>query len=277
MSDFQDAKIPIYLDPKDRTLIDSTSEAPVPDEWYPMNGAADRLLKCQEALKDVEQILETYVAAKAKDKRRRRLRAMFVPLHSLCVNIVEVIDQIQTDKTIHSQIPSDTPATLTRLKSLLVNSVPFDRKGKLGMLRNRVSAHYERKMSPTEMRSLLNSTNTTEIGEWLHKAIAILCDLLKLDAYMWRADGPTDDTVIMMCQEPVISVLGVKDGSIQSLKGAYLRKISPRNFIINDIISVTESSQCLFECHSNYRIEKFVEDGEFHWAKSLSLFGSRPE
>ena len=163
--------------------------------------------------------------------------------------------------------------TLTELCSHFVKMVPFDRKGKLGLLRNKVAAHYESSMSPAEMRELLNSTDSTQVGEWLHLAISVLCDLLKLEAYMWNAAGPTDATITIMCQEPILSVLRIEDEKIAGFEGFFMHNVSPRTLVLNVVRSVTEASQCLFERDCQYRINGFVPDSREQWARSLDLKG----
>ena len=269
-NDSESEGIPIYFDHVDRKLVDATSEIDAPEEWHPMNQAADRLLKCREALHDIDEIIESYSNVKASAKKRRRLRAIFVPLHSLCVNLVELLNQIQSDKRVHDRLPVNTGATVAKLRTYFVTHVPFDRKGKLGLLRNRVSAHYESSMSPAAMRDLLNSTDSTEVGEWLHIAIGVLCDTLKLDAYMWTADGPQANSVTMMCQEPIVSVFRIEDSKISGIGGFYLCKTSPRTMLFEDVQRVTESSQCLFERVCRYRISGFVEDCREDWARTLN-------
>jgi hypothetical protein len=267
--DEEDHGFPIYLDPIERSLVDAASGLSDPKEWHPMNGAADRLIKCREALRDIEEVIETFASAKAATKKRRRLRAVFVPLHSLCVNVVELINQIQTDKRVHDRLPLNATAELTRLRSHFVDQVPFHRKGRLGMLRNRVSAHYEASMSPAEMRELLNTTDSTEAGEWIHATIGVLCDLLKLDAYMWSAEGPTEDTITMLCQEPLISVTRLEGNTIVELKSLYMCGKSPRMIMFDQMLELVKLSQCLFERKCQYRISSFYEDAGPHWARSL--------
>jgi hypothetical protein len=276
MSETPQQGIPIYLDPVDRILVDSTAESATPQEWHPSNRAADRLLKCREALNDIQEVIESFSGVKNPTKRRRRLRPIFVPLHALCENLVALMDQIQSDRSIHGRLPPGATSTITKLKSRFVSLVPFDRKGKLGLLRNRVAAHYESSMSPADMRDLLNSTEVTEIGEWLHISIGVLCDLLKLDAFMWNASGPSADTITTMCQEPLISVLKVKDSAIVGFDGFLLCKKSPKMMLFEQIETVATISQCLFERSSDYRIHGFREDDPIDWARMLTPRDSAP-
>jgi hypothetical protein len=77
-------------------------------------------------------------------------------------------------------------------------------------------------MSPAEMRDLYSQTNSTEIGEWLHISISVLCDLLKLDAYIWNAHGPREGTVVILCREPVMSVFEIRDGQLVGIEGFFI-------------------------------------------------------
>jgi len=119
------------------------------------------------------------------------------------------------------------------------------------------------------MRDLLNSTDSTEIGEWLHIALGVLCDAMKLDAFMWSAEGPEKDTITIMCQEPIISVFRIENSRIVGIVGFYLRKLSPKWMVFDQIRKVAESSQCLFERESRYRIAGFYEDSKGQWARSI--------
>ena len=271
MSDDSEGEgIPIYLDPLDRKLVDSTGEVAGPDEWHPSNPAADRLLKCREALHDIQEVLESYRLAKASSKKRRRLRALFVPLHSLSVGIIDLMNQIQSDKTFHDRIPDGATSTITKLRTYFVEHVPFDRKGKLGRLRNKLAAHYETSMSPAEMRDLLNSTDSTEVGEWFHISLGVLCDLIKLDAYSWYAEGPEEGMTTTMCQEPLVSVWRVEDSKMVGLEGMFMCKESPKKSYVEQLQEVAEISQCLFERPCKYRIDGFYQDSGKDWARSLS-------
>jgi hypothetical protein len=112
MADEEQSGWPIYLDPYKRELIDTTQATHTPHEWHPMNGPANCLLKCREAFQDIAEVLENYKRTDAPKKRRRRLRAIFVPLHSLSVSIINLINSIQSDKQIHDRLPNKATEVL---------------------------------------------------------------------------------------------------------------------------------------------------------------------
>ncbi len=262
--------MPIYLDPIDRELVDTTDENSTVGEWHPMKGPTTRLFKCYEAMSDIEVVLEDYARSKNIKKRRRKLRSIFTPLHSLAEHLVHLIDIIQSDTSIHDRLPEKTTSTLTLVKSKLVELVPFDRKGKLGILRNKTSAHYDKSLSPAEMKELYGKTDSTEVGEWLHVCISIMCDLMKLDAYGWSAHGPTPDTVIVMSKEPLMAVLATENGEVVELAGAFMRKVSPLTLISQKIQHAAELSQGLFEREARMRLVGFHPDSPIDWARSLT-------
>lgn len=235
-----------------------------------MNGPADRLCKCLDGLRDLEDALENLLEPKGKTKRRRRLRGVFIPLHSLCEAIVDLLNGIQSEKDVHDRLPKGCTAELGRLRDRFVQAVPFERKRKLGELRNKVSAHYDRSLTPAEMKTLLLSVEFTEVGEWINIAVGTLCDTLKLNAYSWSASGPRPNTSIIMCQEPFMTVLEVTDGHVSGLGGFYLNQHSPKSEIFESLKSVVKLSDKLFERDSIYRIRGFAKDEPgAKWSKIL--------
>ncbi len=199
-----------------------------------------------------------------------RVIEIAVPMHSLCVGLVDLINIIQSDTQVHSRLPSGATSLLNPLRSRMVTLVPFDRNGKLGILRNKLVAHYDKDFLPSEMRHLDSQTDPTEMGEWIHISLSVLCDLLKLDAYMWTAVGPRPDTSIVMCQEPVMTVFRREEERLVEIEGFYASKMSPRKMVFVHIEKVSKLSQKLFERHSRYRIGGFTPDSPQDWARTLS-------
>jgi len=138
--------------------------------------------------------------------------------------------------------------------------VPFDRKGKLGKLRNEVSAHYEKTYSPAELRSILMEIDFTEVGEWINIALGTLCDLLKLDAYMWSAADPRPNTAILMCQEPIMTVFECEEGRATRIAGFLMRKKSPKWSVFEEIQKVASLADQLFDRSSAFRMSGFTEN-----------------
>lgn len=257
---------PIYADPVERSIVDATGDEGQKGEWQPANKPAEWLCKCLEGLKDIDEAVEHLNAVESPKKRRRRLRGVIVPLHSLCVSIVNLINSINSEKSVHSELPNNATKQLNQLLDRFKELVPFQGKGKLAILRNKVSAaHYDKDLSPDEMREILKSVKPAEIGEWAHLCIGTLCDLIKLNAYKWSTEPPTKDTAVILCESPipVMSVVEFDPESrhVTGLKGIYLTK-SPRVTFFETIKEVTKTTDTLFEEGSKYkfRINNFHED-----------------
>lgn len=265
---------PIYLDPRERGIVDFNDESiQEPNEWHPMNGAAEKLCRCHVALGDLEEAVEQCLATRDPKKRRRRMRAASVPLHNLCVGIVDTINAIQSDSDRHSFMASSVPKDLTNLRSRFVKLVPFDRKGKLGILRNRVSAHLDGAESPTSMREIARSVETTEFGEWINICVAVMCDLIRLDAYAWTASEAQGNLMTIMYQEPLITVFRVEDGSPVNIEGFFASKKSPKWDVGERVQSLCKLAQGLFEKESAYQIRNFYpDDGSRGWSSVLRDF-----
>lgn len=268
--------IPIYEDPVNRKIMDATGDEEQNGEWQPMNKPAEWLCKCVEGLKDVKDAIEHFNHVQTPKKQRRRLRGIFVPLHALCVSIVDLIHSIQADKTIHSSLPANCIAELSQLQGKFENLVPFRSKGKLAILRNKVSAaHYDKAMSPSDMRELIKNVTSSEVGDWINICIGVLSDLLKLDVYRWSVEAPEENTAVIFCETdiPIMSVVDVniQEKRITGLRGMYLTT-SPRLIIFETIKELVRMSDSLFEDGAKYkfRIKGYYEDPPgVNWSSML--------
>jgi hypothetical protein len=269
--DEKEGGFPIYLDPLKRKIVDAAGDEDQAGEWLPMNNPAKRLCKCIEGLRDIQEAIEELTAVQAPKKRRRRLRGIFVPLHALCLGIVDLINAIQSEKSVHSLLPKNCTPDLTELSTKFKTMVPFGNKEKLGMLRHKVSAHYDKDLTPEEMRELQKSVTSSDVAEWINICLAMLCDLLKLNAYTWSTMPPEQNTAVVLCEQPipVMSVIEVdgpkteKDDALRitGIRGIYLTT-SPRMVVFETIKEVAQAADPLFEegAKYNFRIQSFDED-----------------
>ncbi|MFA6564466.1 MAG: hypothetical protein WCV00_21355 [Verrucomicrobiia bacterium] len=275
---------PIYQDPRKRKIVDAAGDKPEPDEWHPMNNPAKRLCKSVEGLRDLEEGIDHLLSASAVKKRRRRLRGVIVPLHSLCVTIVDLTNCIQSEKGIHSRLPPNSTVELTEFRNKFQSMVPFERGGKLKRLRDKICAHLDKNLSPSEMRDLHNSADFTEVGEWINVCLAALCDLLKLDAYMWTAAGPDEKTTAILCDGriPIMSILELTEGDgpalrVSGIRGMYITT-DPRKDVFATIMKVAKAADALFERPSRYRITGFSEDPRgVGWSSVLRSAKTEPQ
>jgi hypothetical protein len=231
----------IYFD-VERRVADGVAAAAA--EYHPGNNAALKLCTCAEAAKDISEVLESaWACVEDADKFRRRIKALFTPLHSLAERTVDLMNEIQSN-------PGTTGAgaAMAERRSTFVAEVPFGRSGKLGRLRNKISAHHEKGMSPGEMRTLFGEAEATEIGEWIHSTLSMLLDLIKLPVYSWSVNSTQDGVIHHMFCEPLIASISVAaDGHIDQYHGATMCKESPRWQFVDVFAHAAEMSFSLFE------------------------------
>lgn len=270
-------RMPIYLDEAVRPLFDlHAAEELQPDEWFPSNGPAQKLHRIATSMSDLEDVVESYFATSNPKKRRIRLRAMTVPLHSLCVGLIDTINAVQSEQRVHSRLPPNCMKKLTVLRSWFVDRVPFDRKGKLGRLRNKVGAHLDESLGPVELRELAATADSTEVGEWIHVCLSVACDLLKLDAYSWTASTKDQNQVILMWQEPFMAVMRTQDNHMIGLDELLMSSRSPKQDVFESIASLCDSSQALFTRETRWRISGFCHDQPGQgWASCLRTKGGK--
>jgi hypothetical protein len=258
--------IPIYDDQTEWNIVDTATESER-NEWHPSNGPARRLCRCLEGLRDLEESVEHLLGVQNRSKRRRRLRSVVVPLHSLCTSTVDLLNSILSQKQFANRLPEHCGKDVARLISFLKCHVPFEGIGKLAVLRNKISAHYDRDMHPSEMRVVNLSVDLTEVAEWISILISVLSDVLKLDVFVWSGAGYTEGSLMIMCSEPLMTDFEVRNGNVVGINGCYLSK-SPKWQIYAALNTVWRLSDRMFERSSRWRIKEFVEDkpGD-HWSK----------
>jgi hypothetical protein len=266
--------LPIFKDSSEWRIIDTTEEGHS-REWHPMNGPARQLCRCLEGVRDVQEQIEHLLTAQSRAKRRRRLRSVVVPLHSLCIATVDLLNSIASDKTIAERLPRGAGGDITRLLTFLKEHVPFGRGEKLTVLRNKVAAHYDRDLQANDRRQLNAAVEVTEVAEWISIIISVLSDSLKLNVFMWSGTGYTEGGVMIMCTDPLMTDFRVENGQVVGINGAYVAE-SPRWSVYAALKALWTVSDRMFERASRWRIKEFVEDkpGE-HWSKVVRDFGGR--
>jgi len=92
---------PVYAD-QVRKLADIATDVQ-PQTWKPANVAAKKLFRCVECLRDLEVLLQTAGRSKSKVKRRRKLKILLTPLHSLVETIRDLANDLE-NKSRHSML-----------------------------------------------------------------------------------------------------------------------------------------------------------------------------
>lgn len=265
------AGLPIYAD-QVRRLVDAATELQ-PQNWQPANFAAQKLFRCIECLRDIEVILKSASRAINPVKRRRKLKIMLTPLHSLAEASRDLLNDLETNPATVCRLPQGVRDLLPHMRSQLLRNVPIGKGGLLSTARNKISAHIDSDLSSDEMRTLLSQAEPAQIGLWLHTCVAIIADLIKVPVFFWSCDSDREDEIRILFNEPFVITLGLApDGKVNRLLGADFIPEPPRYGVFQLLKRIISSSKWLFGPRDP-RITGFTEDKPgSSWPKSLEWF-----
>jgi hypothetical protein len=259
---------PIYAD-QVRKLVDAATELQ-PANWRPANVAAQKLFRCVECLRDIDVLLKSAGRSKNPVKRRRRLKIMLTPLHSLAEASRDLLNDLECNPDTVCRLPQGVRELLPHMCSQLLRNVSIGKGGLLSTARNKISAHIDRDFSSDEMRTLLSQAEPAQIGLWIHTCVAIVADLIKVPVFFWACDSDRRDAIRILFNEPFVITLGLTpDGKVNRLLGADFIPKPPRRDVLELLMRVVNSSKWLFGPKDS-RITGFTEDEPgSSWPKSL--------
>lgn len=267
--------MPIYLDKVARPLCDPADQGSAHDSWHPGNVASQRLFRCVECLRDINDALADAGAARNEVKQRRKLKQMFIPLLSLAESITDLIHILQSNEDALSRMQPTDPKLLQQIKTKYQEFVPLSSAALLRQIRNKMAAHVDKDLWPNEAQALLAQAKHGEIGLWIHTSLTVLSDLLKLKVYAWVAASKDARLYRLMHTEPFLVTFRIENGAIVELVGADMVSQSPRTLVMLLIEEIIQHSQWMFQ-DGEPRIQGLVQDqpGD-HWAKSLRTLPSK--
>jgi hypothetical protein len=259
---------PVYAD-QVRQLAD-VAAGNQPQAWKPANIPAQKLFRCVECLRDLENLLETGKRLKSKVKQRRKLKILHTPLHSLVEAVRDLLNDLENNPDTFCRLPEGARKIIPQLRSQLLQISTIQKGGLLSTTRDKISAHIDRELSAEEMENLLNKADASQIGLWVQTCIGVLADLIKLPVYFWQCEPNGEGIVKILFKEPFVVTLGLdSNGKVNRLLDVHMLPSPPRYDIFLLLKRVVNNTKWLFGPNAS-RILKFVEDkpGET-WAKSL--------
>jgi hypothetical protein len=267
--------MPIYLDETDRSIADSLEELDV-DAWFPSNSAAQKLWRCLEAMRDIDELLAESGNQNNATKRKRKLKIAITPLHSLISAIDDLCNDILSNQETNIALSEEQINSVIRVKSEFSELLPHDYKSTISSIRNKLSSHVDNKIHPSEAQKLSESIVPHEFGRWLHICLHLALDLTKFEIYTWSCKSPETNYVCFMHNEPFIVTMQLTDEGAR-LVALNIAKSSPRNAIPEVIESLIDSSQWMFK-KGQPRIHGLKEDRKEHWntfSENLHIHQSR--
>lgn len=272
MNSTKQSGMPIYLDPVDRNVADLFVEGKVDvDDWYPSNKAAHKLWRCLECLRDLDELLEGTGNQKNVIKKKRCLKIATTSLHSLVLALDDLLNDIQCNKETSELLSDKEVKQVKEISIQFSKMLPHDHKSPLSLVRNKLSAHVDKKIHPTEAREIANIITPSGFGRWLHICLHLVLDLTKLDIYYWGCNSSIDGHVQVMTNEPYLVTYKVDGNEIREIAGVHIAKNSPKSSIQNVVNSLVKNSQWMFK-PGQPRIGSLKEDTKENWNTFLSNY-----
>lgn len=175
--DLEKKGMPVFLDKTPRSISDSLEEIEI-DAWFPSNSAAQKLWRCLECLRDLDDLLIDSANQKNATKRKRKLKTALTPLHSLVKSVDDLCNDIQSNKDTRCLLDESNIQAVSEIQELFSRLLPHDHKADISTIRNKLSAHIDKKMHPSEAQKISSVITSNEFGRWL-------------DIYHWSCKPPS--------------------------------------------------------------------------------------
>ncbi|WP_114192106.1 hypothetical protein [Edaphovirga cremea] len=264
MSNVSEKKgMPIFLDETSRSISDSLEEVEM-DSWFPSNNAAQKLWRCLECLRDLDDLLVDSANQKNSTKRKRKLKIALTPLHSLVKSVDDLCNDIQSNKETRCLLDESKIKDVSEIQELFSRLLPHDHKADISTVRNKLSAHIDKNMHPSEAQKISSIITSNEFGRWLHICLHLVLDLTKLDIYHWSCKPPSDEYICFMQNEPFIVTIKVEGEGAPALVAINIANSSPRNVIPEIVQRLVSHSQWMFK-KNQPRISSLKEDSLDDW------------
>lgn len=252
----------LYIINKPRWLTDPTHENQQITDWYPANPISEKLWRCIEPLKDLENLLEDSQGLKNANKKRRRLKVLITPLYSLFQAIRNLKNYYDSASEYRDHKDKKHIRTVWEQ---FVAEVPQET---IQTIRDKLSGHIDKKLSPEQATQILANMTSRDIGIWIHLCIFMLIELLNLEnIYAWSTEDCPPGCVKLMTAESVLVTIKIEDNKpqrIEEMEFVY----SPRYEISEICKQVIQTSQWMFR-PEDPKIEVEINVGDTYQVEQM--------
>jgi hypothetical protein len=237
--------IPIFKDDPQRNIVDNLDIINQQMDWYPSNKAALILWRCVESLRDILIALESCCQTEEIFKKKRIVKNISIPLHSLAKTILDLCNNLTSNKENSKRISKTKLTEILKIKDSFTKLFGLDWNSDISILRNKLAAHIDGNIWPQNVNDILLKTNESAIGTGIHICCHILIDLLELNVYSWTCEIENHPTFNIMINEPYLACLTPKDKP-ERLNCIHIINKSPRENVAEIIAKIVTVSQWMF-------------------------------
>jgi len=220
----------IRLSTTQREMADPASDDIFAKGWHPDNRPAEKLWRCLEALRDVNNLLAGTDSVSDESELKRRLKLLAAPLLSFFDGIRALCRYLSSDPGTARELSEGQRQHLLKALEYLDGNLPLAQGSPLRDIRDKLAAHVDERLLPTSAREMMSQAVPGDYGRWLHQAILILLDVVKIGVYSWSSDDCPPDCAKIMTNEPFAFTWRIADGNQKTLVRMEIVP-SPRNSI----------------------------------------------
>jgi len=238
--------IPIFEENSQRKIVDNIDINNQHLDWYPSNKAALILWRCLESLRDTSISLENCLQTKEIVKKKRIIKNISIPLHSLAKSIIALCNNLTSNKENSKYLSKEKLDEILKIKDSFSNLFNLDWNSDISNLRNKFAAHIDENIWPQKANDILLKTNENTVGTGIHICCHILIDLLELDIYAWTCEIENHPTFNIMTNEPFLVCLTTKGDEPKRINCIHIINKSPKQSVAEVIAKVVSDSQWMF-------------------------------
>jgi hypothetical protein len=238
--------IPIYKDDKKRKIVDNLDIINQQIDWYPSNIAALILWRCVESLRDISISLENCIQTEEISKKKRIVKNISIPLHSLAKSIIDLCNNLTSNKENSTHLSKNKLTEILKIKDSFTNLFSLDWNSDISMLRNKLAAHIDGNIWPQNANDVLLKTNESVIGTGIHICCHILIDLLEHNIYAWSCELENHPTFNIMTNEPFLVCFSTKCDKPENINCIHIINKSPKESVTELIAKTINCSQWMF-------------------------------
>lgn len=236
--------IPIYNDKKCRDIVDNLDVKD--NSWYPSNKVAQLLWRCLESLRDISTLLDSFILINDETKQKRIIKSVATPLHSLASEIGDLCNNITCNPDTNRDLPKKKIKEIANINKHFGELLSVKWDSDLSQLRNKLSAHIDKNIYPSEANNILQKNDTALIGKYIHICLHVLVDLLELKIFAWTCELENHPTWNIMTNEPFLVCLAMNDDKPEYINCIHVVNNSPKETIVKTIEEIVQKSQFMF-------------------------------
>lgn len=228
--------IPIFFDEAE-SEIDDPANPPKDQHWYPANTITIKLIRCLEAIRDMQSLLKILSSQENPASNRRVTKLLATPLFNLALAVRDMFNDIEGNAREYGQIAKNERGKIKKRFNQFLKEVPLDNTSELKAIRDKISSHIDKDVFRGDARKIWSLVDLKQLLEWMKASLDALMFLLPFDIYAWTRDSGHEDIFRLMSVDGVQVDLNLEE---KVIVGVVMAR-SPKYYISLKIQGVADN------------------------------------